>query len=68
MSNLIKVGMSDLEDIVYFFMKAPLDRPGSRRVIVEVLCKLNGCPSGDPMVEADVDAWLAKAKKLPDSR
>ncbi len=60
--NTVRFSMDDVEDLVYFFMNAPLDHSFSKAVLVNVLCKINGVPEGDAGVAQDVEAWLAKTK------
>ena len=59
----IRFGMGDVEDLVYFFMNAHIDRGTSRQVMVDVLCRINDLPSGDAGVEADVEAWVTTTKE-----
>jgi hypothetical protein len=59
----MRVGMADLEDLVYFFMNAPLDKPFSKAILASVLCKINDVPDGDAVVAQDVDAWLENTKQ-----
>jgi hypothetical protein len=55
--------MDDLEDLVFFFMNAPLDKPFSKAVLISVLCKINGAPSEDEAVTQDVEAACVRRKR-----
>ena len=55
--------MDDLEDLVYFFMNAHIDRPVSKSILASVLCDINGVPDRDPAVLSDIENWLTNAKK-----
>jgi hypothetical protein len=59
----LTLGMDDLEDLVYFFMNAPFDKPFCKDVLVNVLCKINKVPEGDATVRQDVEAWIVKQPK-----
>lgn len=64
----LKFGMDDLEDLVYFFMNAPIDKPFSKAILIFAMCKLNDVPVEDPQVVQDVDRWLAETKRKLASR
>lgn len=57
-----RLGMNDLEDLVFLFMNAPIDKPFSKAVLINVLCKINGVPEGDAAITQDVEEWLTKTK------
>lgn len=57
-----RLGMNDLEDLVFFFMNAPLDKPFSKAVLIGVLCKINDVPDGDAAVTEDVETWITKTR------
>jgi hypothetical protein len=60
--------MEDVEDLVYFFMNAPIDKPFSKSILINVLCKINELPDDDPQVVHDVEAWLTKTKQKLEQR
>jgi hypothetical protein len=60
--------MEDVEELVVFFMNAPIDQPFSKQIMVNVLCKLNDLPDEDPGALADVEAWLTKTEERTKER
>jgi hypothetical protein len=59
----VHFGIDDLEELVYFFMKAHFDRPFSKEVLINTLCKINQVPEGNSSVRNDVEKWIAKQPK-----
>jgi hypothetical protein len=60
--------MGDLEDIVYFFMNAPLEKNFSKDVLLGIMCKLNCVEYGDPGISLDIADWLARTEEKWRSR
>ena len=61
--RLMMIGMQDLEDITAFFMHMPIDQPVSKRILVNVLCRLNGVHDGDSRIIEEVKAWFVKTRE-----